>query len=90
MRPESLRGELRLTGEDGLDDALVLGEGGRHPVAHPELEPAVGAEPEVEGAGLVTEKAVVAPGVDQEVELLVLVVVPVGIHRLAGALAGSQ
>src|SRR5262249_33116777 len=90
VRPEALGGELRLTGEDGLDDALVLGERGGHPVTDPELEAAIWTEPAVQRAGLIAEEAVVTAGVDQEMELLVLVVVPVGVHRLAGALAGGQ
>ena len=87
MIAQPLVGELRIAGEDRLDNAFVLAKRRRQPVAHAQLQPAIRTQPPVQRGGLLGQEAVAAPLVDRVVEALVLIVVGIRIHRLAGALA---
>ena len=69
---------VALSRENRGHDLPVLGAGRRDAIAYPQLQPAVRAEPPVQGRGLFGEKRVVARFVNDVMEGFVLVVYPSG------------
>ncbi len=63
MTAQSLAGQIFVTGENGRDDRLVLGEGGQHAVAHTQLQAAVRGEAALQGERLFGDEAVLTCGV---------------------------
>ena len=76
---QSLRSQFTVTGEDRVDDAVMLGKGIADPIPDTQLQAPVNTQFAMELAGLLLQIAIVAGGIDREVEFFVCVVIVIRI-----------